>query len=387
MKRKMLGYPYEPETEEGYLQSIVRVMYKPTLVILICVLLFMAALLAACLAVPEFTDGGRHLPALLAIHGGCLVFTAAFLIASILLRRMVFERPRTYAALNCAYAVGILVWSSLLSALVNYSDVAYTAFIYVSLCASLAALFKPWQALIVFPANLVLYAAGLFTFGNLDAESYIKLGNGALAALISLIICIAFYRFRTGTYHNSLVIKRQSEQIGRINQQLQGLVHTDALTDLHNRRFFDEVLPGYLTHAQAAGETAAAVMVDIDHFKRYNDQYGHQAGDICLRRVADIIRDSLPKAGYAVRYGGEEFFLLAEATGTGQGPLALAEAVRTRVEEAYIEHLAAPLGRLTLSLGAAVSKPGEGLQALAARADAALYAAKQAGRNCCVLAD
>lgn len=387
MKRIPLSYPYPPETEQGYLQSVVRAMYKSSLVIFTCILLFLVALIAACLALPAFTNDGRHLHGLLAIHGSFLACTAAYLLSSILMRQRMYERPRTYFIHNCTYAIAILIWSSLLSAYVNYSEVAYTAFIYVSLCASLLALFRPWQTLIVFPANFLLYAVALYSFGNLDAESAIKLANGALAVCLSIIICIAFFHSRTSTYYNSLVIRRQSEQIGRINQQLQSLVHTDPLTGLYNRRFFDEVLPGNLAHLQAGGAGAVAIMVDVDYFKKYNDQYGHQAGDICLRRVADILHASLPKAGFAVRYGGEEFFLLAEATGGGQGPLALAEAARHTVEDAFIEHLAAPAGRVTLSLGVALAKPDESLQALAARADAALYTAKQAGRNQSVLAE
>jgi diguanylate cyclase (GGDEF)-like protein len=160
----------------------------------------------------------------------------------------------------------------------------------------------------------------------------------------------------------------------------------DGLTGLANRRRFDEVLDQECRRARREGAPLALIMTDVDFFKKYNDNYGHQGGDECLRRVASVLAESARRpADLAARYGGEEFAVVLPHT-TEQGAATVAEALRAGVAGLNILHagsVAAP--HVTLSLGVAVAEPESASMnpaTLIEQADAALYEAKGAGRNC-----
>jgi diguanylate cyclase (GGDEF)-like protein/PAS domain S-box-containing protein len=168
-------------------------------------------------------------------------------------------------------------------------------------------------------------------------------------------------------------------------RELHGLAFRDGLTGLFNRRHFDRELA--LQWRQEARKDdrdfVAVVTVDVDAYKSYNDRYGHQRGDDCLRTIAQTIASSAMRpADVVARYGGEEFALILKDTDE-EGALVVAERIRQAVENLRIPHLACSIGAVTVSLGVAVQRPGEGddgsgLLAAAARA---LYAAKRRGRN------
>ncbi|GAB4037951.1 MAG: GGDEF domain-containing protein [Rubrivivax sp.] len=151
----------------------------------------------------------------------------------------------------------------------------------------------------------------------------------------------------------------------------------DGLTGLANRRAFDQRM-------QEAGG-GCLLLADIDHFKRVNDAYGHLFGDQVLRSVAAGLRRSVPPPHFAARIGGEEFAVLAPDCELAQAQ-ALAERIRSTVAQGRIRRGAESLGQVTVSLGIARRVDGESPQAWYRRADAALYAAKSAGRNRAVLA-
>jgi diguanylate cyclase (GGDEF)-like protein len=154
----------------------------------------------------------------------------------------------------------------------------------------------------------------------------------------------------------------------------------DRLTDLYNRRAFDELLAGAIARADRRGSTVALLMLDLDHFKKLNDTYGHPAGDAVLRHAAGVLRKQLRQGDVAARFGGEEFAVILPDTDE-PGALHLADRVREAVQQARLVHSGARLA-VTVSVGAAVwphhaQEPDTLLDA----ADRALYAAKEAGRN------
>ncbi|HEX9671003.1 MAG TPA: diguanylate cyclase, partial [Thermoanaerobaculia bacterium] len=168
------------------------------------------------------------------------------------------------------------------------------------------------------------------------------------------------------------------------NAGLQLLSALDGLTGIANRRRFEEVLDLEWRRASRAGLPLAIAMVDIDHFKRYNDAQGHQRGDDCLVRVAHALAGSLHRAGdFVARYGGEEFVVVLPGSDEEQA-VAYAETLRRGIEALAIPHAdSAPAGVVTVSAGvaAAVPEPGAPPAALVEAADRALYAAKRGGRN------
>jgi len=162
------------------------------------------------------------------------------------------------------------------------------------------------------------------------------------------------------------------------------LAQTDALTGIANRRRFDAVLAQEISRQQRAGGQLALLILDVDDFKKYNDTYGHLAGDACLQRIAQVLRKHLNRAtDLAARYGGEEFAGILPGTDRA-GAASLAEQIRAAVEELAIEHVTSSCAdRVTVSIGLACLDGGQlgSPAALIEHADQALYRAKQAGRN------
>jgi diguanylate cyclase (GGDEF)-like protein/PAS domain S-box-containing protein len=169
------------------------------------------------------------------------------------------------------------------------------------------------------------------------------------------------------------------------NTILRGLAHVDGLTGLANRRHFDELLDEEFRRAQRQELPLGLVLFDVDHFKAFNDRYGHLGGDDCLRRISRCVGDALRRPGdFAARYGGEEIALLLPAT-DACGSTDAAERIRDAVAKLHIEHAGSGFGLVTVSAGAAATHPfipGSDAASLIKAADIALYQAKAAGRNC-----
>lgn len=172
------------------------------------------------------------------------------------------------------------------------------------------------------------------------------------------------------------------------NRKLEQLAREDGLTGLANRRQFDVSLEAELARARRDGTSIALVMMDVDHFKLFNDCYGHLVGDDCLRRVALAIRSGISReTDVAARYGGEEFAAILPGTDLA-GAMAVAEHIRTNVMQLNIRHALSSWGRVTLSIGVAAWVPSveASSSTLLSCADKALYSAKDAGRNVTVSA-
>lgn len=197
--------------------------------------------------------------------------------------------------------------------------------------------------------------------------------------LLAVLIALAYaLRARIKSYLN---------QKAR-NEAIRQLANTDPLTELPNRRALTASLDRQWAGHAASGGELAAILVDVDHFKLYNDFYGHPAGDECLRSFAKILREVAQRPGdFVARYGGEEFVLLLPHTGLA-GARHVAGRILERMREARMPHAAAPGGTVTVSAGvAAIAPRGDCSPAsLIAAADAALYEAKKSGRNLVVSA-
>jgi len=160
----------------------------------------------------------------------------------------------------------------------------------------------------------------------------------------------------------------------------------DHLTGLSNRRHFDEVIDREWHRACRNGLPIALLTIDIDYFKRFNDTYGHPAGDECLRRLAGILRMACKRSGdMPFRTGGEEFAVLLAETSGKQGARELAAKLQASIHDLAIPHAAAPLGIVTTSIGIAsaefLPRDGRGLEEFILCSDDALYAAKAQGRD------
>ncbi len=156
----------------------------------------------------------------------------------------------------------------------------------------------------------------------------------------------------------------------------------DPLTGIGNRRLFDRALHKLVREARERAVPVALLMIDIDHFKNFNDKYGHQVGDLVLKLVAGKLAEKAAPPGVAARYGGEEFALLMPSTDL-DAAVRLAETIRSEMahREVVLKADGRRLGVITLSIGVAELRPDESAESFVARADAALYRAKASGRN------
>ncbi len=171
------------------------------------------------------------------------------------------------------------------------------------------------------------------------------------------------------------------------NEHLEQLALIDPLSGLANRRNFDETLARNWKEAIRQRRPVGLLMIDVDHFKLFNDRYGHVQGDTCLRRVGRLLMNFACRPGdLSARYGGEEFAVLLPGASLG-GARLVAERLRHAVEELCIAHADSPLGQVTVSVGAASLVPslGDSAKGLIEAADEGLYAAKRGGRNAVVV--
>jgi diguanylate cyclase len=157
---------------------------------------------------------------------------------------------------------------------------------------------------------------------------------------------------------------------------------TDPLTSLSNRKYFDDTLAKAIVEARARGEALSLMMTDVDHFKKFNDSYGHLTGDQVLRLVAISVKQNVKGQDIAARYGGEEFAVVLPNT-VLRSAITVADHIRRAVmtKELMKRSTGEHLGRVTISVGVAALQPHDSAQSLIERADNCLYAAKRSGRN------
>lgn len=188
---------------------------------------------------------------------------------------------------------------------------------------------------------------------------------------------------------NSRELEQQLEnsrsQISELSNSLEAIraeSMTDQLTGIPNRKHFDQTLYEEMSKAAAENEPLCLMLGDIDHFKKFNDTYGHQTGDQVLRLVAHTLKSNVKGRDLAARYGGEEFGVILPATGIANA-ITVGEKIRRAVmnKELVKKSTNTSLGRVTLSLGISLFRPGEPVEDFINRADACLYSAKAAGRN------
>lgn len=225
---------------------------------------------------------------------------------------------------------------------------------------------------------------GFIFFSSMRQGVY---GNGHIELFVQIAGQLAIIVEKARLYEELLNTRRLLEAS---NRALDRLASMDGVTRLPNRRFFDEQFPLEWKRMQRAGAPLALIMIDVDHFKAYNDTHGHPAGDACLQQLALTLRSALPReTDFVARYGGEEFVVVLPATDLA-GARYVADLLKQAVSQMGVgQQGGGACPSVTVSLGVASMLPAPGQQpgALTQIADQALYQAKLAGRNCVVALD
>ena len=260
-----------------------------------------------------------------------------------------------------------------------------------------ALIFGPFGFTVVGGSFLVVLVAAIRTQGQTTIELGLILA--LLANALDILVTLSgATRFSLGWYlakvesfmASGLVLAfmladlfRMSQRLAEANGKLAELSISDPLTGLSNRRKLDESLLSEWKRTRRYARPIALMMIDVDQFKKYNDLYGHPAGDECLRKIAGILRSAARRdSDICARYGGEEFCIVLSETEAAEAQN-IGEIVRRGVEALRIPHEGVPTGCVTISVGVAVAVPGadNGADELLQLADKALYHAKENGRN------
>jgi diguanylate cyclase (GGDEF)-like protein len=242
-----------------------------------------------------------------------------------------------------------------------------------------------WYALVFSLAVLAMHVGGITMVPAFD--EHLILPEVALMAATVAFTLMSNYAMERDERKQYLLARRRKQlltELQAVNTQLNVLSRVDPLTGLYNRRHFRAHLDKLWGRAQADGHLVSILMVDVDHFKKFNDHYGHGHGDHCLAQVAQAIQGALRQSvDTLARYGGEEFIAVLPLT-SGPDAYAVAERVRQAVLSLGMPHALTAMHQLvTVSVGVATvnAKLGVSVDALIGQADGALYAAKRSGRN------
>lgn len=281
-----------------------------------------------------------------------------YALALILYTNATFAALWDLEGINSSYILGIFIFGAIF-----YRPCPSHVLIYVT---SLAHYFA-W--VLVIPQSLIIQSVAIFA--------------GIASTFGSWIIGSMLFHAQLTSFIKSYTIQTQAQDLKRLNQHLKSLASTDGLTQLANRRYFDQMFDGQFPGSDAQPLPLGVLLCDVDYFKKFNDTYGHQAGDHCLWQVAQAIQSVVRREGDLVaRYGGEEFVvMLTQSSPTSV--MEIATRICQRVRELGIEHQESPHHVVTLSIGAFcahpahLATPGQFI----AQADQALYRAKAQGRD------
>ncbi len=226
---------------------------------------------------------------------------------------------------------------------------------------------------------------------TIKSEAFTLGANDYMVKLPNEIEMIARIRYHSKAYINQLerdaafnALEESREKLAEANLALQKLSSLDGLTGIANRRSFDETLLKEWNRAIRSEKSIGLIMLDIDFFKLYNDHYGHQGGDICLKKVANGLKSAIHReADFLARYGGEEFSTVLPDTDLN-GAVKVAEEMRQAIKDLKIEHAKSKVAdTVSISIGVSAIVPLQGMESeiLVAAADQALYKAKEEGRD------
>ncbi|EGZ4334060.1 GGDEF domain-containing protein [Salmonella enterica subsp. enterica serovar Texas] len=306
----------------------------------------------------------ERLPLIDNITGGIIVFSALILL-------FVYRLPARFTPLCLMLLILSLMWSYCSYCFIVWWQLPFSWPLSVILMlTALAALYYYPPALLLF--IIPLWLTALLASVQLNQNVNIRF----LLVWLTLTAILIYGRFILQRWFDEAWWRYQENRM--LIARLDVMAHQDALTGTANRRSMESFLEDALCQAVPF----ALIMLDVDYFKHYNDHYGHQAGDACLAKVAGVMKRSVrTPADLVARYGGEEFVVVLPSSSLNDAAL-VAERIQTNLRETALPHVASAISEtVTVSMGLTLSTADDSVASIIARADKALYRAKQQGRN------
>ncbi|EBS7632593.1 GGDEF domain-containing protein [Salmonella enterica] len=306
----------------------------------------------------------ERLPLIDNITGGIIVFSALILL-------FIYRLPARFTPLCLMLLILSLMWSYCSYCFIVWWQLPFAWPLSVILMlTALAALYYYPPALLLF--IIPLWLTALLASVQLNQNVNIRF----LLVWLTLTAILIYGRFILQRWFDEAWWRYQENRM--LIARLDVMAHQDALTGTANRRSMESFLEDALCQAVPF----ALIMLDVDYFKHYNDHYGHQAGDACLAKVAGVMKRSVrTPADLVARYGGEEFVVVLPSSSLNDAAL-VAERIQTNLRETALPHVASAISEtVTVSMGITLSTADDSVASIIARADKALYRAKQQGRN------
>ena len=290
--------------------------------------------------------------------------------------------------IGTAFAAFILFWCAGKSLLDQSASGEIVTYSVAAICIAVVPVYPPKLILPVFGSAEAFFIVLMPYFQKSPRISVDNSLNSVYFVALAGVISTAMYKSKINDFNNGRIIETKNEELERINRELtetnralEKLSVTDGLADIYNRSYFDRSIRTESDQCRASSCPLSLIMLDIDYFKEFNDHYGHQAGDDCIRRVAAVLTSCVKRSNDIVaRYGGDEFAVILPNTGL-EGAVSIAKQIRIGVESLSIPHGYSDTNPfLTISLGVDTIEPTEASVSVPdfiRRVDRALYEAKK----------
>lgn len=286
------------------------------------------------------------------------------------------KRYTLYYAVTALYMFCVFIWAAGISFYDCQFNRDLSTFAYATIACVAVMVPEPW--IVAFESIICTAGLNLIMLNSPSVNYHPGMLTQSLSiCILANVVALMCYNRRIRRIRLEFANTAQMEEIQKLNDKLKDDAYFDALTGIHNRRYLTEHIDTVLNIGEFS---SGVIMLDIDFFKKFNDTYGHQNGDECLKHIGYIIREFIGESAYAVRYGGEEFLLFYESI-TEMELADKAESLRERIESNPVRLIGGKRVNITASIGYANATKPVNLSELIGIADKNLYSAKENGRN------
>jgi diguanylate cyclase (GGDEF)-like protein len=345
----------------------------------ICILIILIGI--DCLIMYESSEPLRDLCIYsIAARSALIMFLTGFLLAT---RKAIVGSSSRYGAWDLAFIGVSLAWVAIFTGVLQIVRPGIEPYLMAAFTISAIIFQDVLRSTLIFGMGLLLMLAFAVPLQPDPLILRSEIINSLIFSALAFIISRVVFTMQLHNFRNARIIAEQKRELAASNEMLQRLSFLDPLTNIANRRYMQMVLEREWKLQARTGRPLAVIMIDIDWFKLFNDTYGHQSGDDCLKRVANALEAAVKRpTDLVARYGGEEFIVLLPQTDR-QGSICTGNRLMEAIRDLKIENSGSPIGHVTVSMGIAscAPLPDGDFADLIRSADYALYEAKFSGKN------